>query len=87
MKTNKRKKQFPVFTSDEEAEKFVETADLSEYDFSGFKNVHFEFAPKSKAISVRLPEKLHEAVKARAKHEDMKTQQFIRRALEDAVAS
>ena len=40
------KKTIPTFQTDEEAEKFVDTADLSEYDFSGFKIVHFEFKPK-----------------------------------------
>ena len=37
------KKTIPTFQTDEEAEKFVDTADLSEYDLSGFKKVHFEF--------------------------------------------
>ena len=37
------KKKIPTFNTDEEAEKFVDTADLSEYDLSGFKKVHFEF--------------------------------------------
>ena len=37
------KKKIPVFKTDMEAEAFVETADLSEYDFSQFKAVRFEF--------------------------------------------
>lgn len=35
-------KRFPVFQSDEEAERFVDEADLSEFDFSGFKPMRFE---------------------------------------------
>jgi predicted DNA binding CopG/RHH family protein len=35
-------KTFPVFQSDDEAERFVDQADLSEYDFSGFKPLRFE---------------------------------------------
>jgi len=38
------KKTLPSFTTDDEAEKFVETADLSEYDLSG-RFVRFERAP------------------------------------------
>jgi len=80
------KKKFPHITSDREAEKFVEEADLSEYDFSGFKKVNFEFEPKSRPISVRLPESLYSTVKQKAKQEGIKTQKFIRKALERAVS-
>ena len=44
MKEKKDLKEWPVFHSDEEAEHFVETADLTEYDISGFRPVTFEFA-------------------------------------------
>ena len=40
------KKTIPTFQSDEEAEKFVATANLSEYDLSGGTFVQFEFKPK-----------------------------------------
>ena len=43
----KKLKQFPILTSDEEAEHFLENADLTEYDFSQFKPMHFELQPKS----------------------------------------
>ncbi|WP_375633829.1 MULTISPECIES: CopG family antitoxin [unclassified Bartonella] len=45
MKTSKLK-QIPVFKTDEEAENFVDTADLTDYDLTDFKSVHFEFLPK-----------------------------------------
>ena len=35
-------KQFPTITSNKALEKFVDNADLSEYDFSNFKPVSFE---------------------------------------------
>jgi len=35
------KKTIPTFQSDEEAEKFVDAADLSEYNLSGGTVVHF----------------------------------------------
>lgn len=37
------KKTLPTFTSDEDAEKFVATADLSDYDLSGLTPATFEF--------------------------------------------
>ena len=39
-------KQFPVHKTDQEAEHFTDTADLSEYDFAGFKPIRFEFQKK-----------------------------------------
>jgi hypothetical protein len=40
------KKKIPTFNTDEDAERFVESADLSEYDLSGAKSVRFEFEKK-----------------------------------------
>ena len=37
------KKRMPVLKSDEEAERFVDTADLTQYDLSTFKPVQLEF--------------------------------------------
>jgi predicted DNA binding CopG/RHH family protein len=52
------KKKLPILKTDEEAEKFVDTVDLSEYDHSVFKKMHFEFKPKDSAISLKLPAEL-----------------------------
>jgi len=82
----KKLKKFPIFTSDQQAEDFLAHSDLTEYDLSGFKRVHFEFEEKDRAVSVRLPERLYAVVKKRAANEGMKTQRFIRRALERAVS-
>ncbi|MFZ2556033.1 MAG: CopG family antitoxin [Minisyncoccia bacterium] len=82
----KKLKKIPRLLSDKQAENFLEHADLSEYDLSGFKKVHFEFEPKSLAVSVRLPEKLYAVVKKKAASKGIKTQQFIRKALEEAVS-
>ena len=41
------KKKLPELRTDDEAEAFVEQADLTEYDLSHFKRVRFEFLPKS----------------------------------------
>lgn len=42
-------KPFARFETDEEAERFVDTADLSEYDFSAFQPLRFEAEPKEEA--------------------------------------
>lgn len=82
----KKLKKFPIFKSDKEAEDFVANSDLTKYDISGFKPVRFEFEPKSLAVNIRLPESLYAIVKKKAAKEGIKTQRFIRRALERAVS-
>lgn len=47
------KKKVPTFKSDEEAERFVATVDLSKYDLSGLKPVGFEFEKKSAQLNMR----------------------------------
>lgn len=41
------KRKWPVLTSDEEAERFVEEADLTEYDLSQMVPVSYEFERKA----------------------------------------
>lgn len=53
------KKPLPALQTDEDAEAFVAEADLTQYDLSGLKPVSFEFQPKDKRITMRLPETLH----------------------------
>jgi predicted DNA binding CopG/RHH family protein len=78
-------KKLPAFASDEEAERFVHEADLSEYDLSGGKLVRFELKPKDTQINLRLPAPLLDAVRARAKRAGIPYQRFIRLTLERAV--
>lgn len=66
MNDNDKRKPLPRLTTDEEAERFVDEADLSEYDLSGFKPMQFEFEKKSARVNMRLPEPLLDAVKAKA---------------------
>ena len=84
-KTPETGKQFPRFDSDAEAERFVENADLSEYDFSQFKPMGFEFEKKTKQINLRMPESLVDAIKARAKQRNIPYQRLIREAIENAL--
>lgn len=79
------KKKWPVLRTDEEAERFVEEADLTEYDFSEMVPMHFEFAPKDERVNMRLPGELLAAVKAKAKERGLPYQRFIREVLERAV--
>ncbi|WP_336288687.1 CopG family antitoxin [Bartonella sp. CB60] len=54
MKTSQLK-QMPIFKTDKEAENFVDTADLTDYDLTNFKPVHFEFLPKKDRKAVASP--------------------------------
>ena len=76
---------FPHLRSDKEAEEFIDNADLSEYDFSTLKPVHFEFKRKDKSVSLRLPELLLKAVRLRAQRDGMPYQRFMRLAIERAL--
>jgi predicted DNA binding CopG/RHH family protein len=78
-------KKFPEFKTDAEAEKFVETADLSEYDFSDMVPMRFELRRKDKSVSLRLPERLLDEVRLYAKRANMPYQRFIRMAIERAL--
>lgn len=79
------KKKIPAFKSDREAEDFVATANLAEYDLSGAKPVQFEFERKDARVNMRVPERLLTAVKARARARGIPYQRLIREALEQAV--
>jgi predicted DNA binding CopG/RHH family protein len=79
------KKVIPTFRTDKEAEDFVATADLAEYDLSGGQMMRFEMKRKDKSVNLRLPEELLEAVRRRARDAGIPYQRFIRMALERAV--
>ncbi len=81
------KKKIPTFATDEAAERFVATADLTAYDLSGFRPVRFEFAKKDARLNMRLPVALLNAVKARAKVRGIPYQRLIRETLEQAITT
>ncbi len=83
MKT--KAKPMPSLRSNAEAEAFTATADLSEYDLSGFKPMRFEIAPKEAALNMRLPGALLEAVKAKAKAKGVPYARYVRMLLEADV--
>lgn len=79
------KKSFPTLHSDEEAEAFVEQADLTQYDLSSLTPARFEFLPKAASVTMRLSEPLLAAIKEEAVREGIPYQRFIRKTLEAAV--
>lgn len=86
MSSKRGHKPLPRLMSDEEAERFVESADLTEYDLSGFVPARFEFARKNVQVNLRMPEGLLTAVKERAAKRGIPYQRFIRESLEWALA-
>ncbi|TVR45382.1 MAG: ribbon-helix-helix protein, CopG family [Rhodobacteraceae bacterium] len=77
-------KSVPVLTTDKDAEDFLDQ-DLSALDFTQFKPMRFETLPKSARITMRLPEPLIAALKAKAKARGIPYQRLIREALERAL--
>ena len=80
-------KSMPTLRSDAEAEAFVETSDLSQYDLSGFAPMKFEFAPKAASLNMRLPVSLLDAVKAKAKASGVPYTRYVRMLLETDVST
>jgi predicted DNA binding CopG/RHH family protein len=83
---NAKTKPMPSLRSDAEAEKFVDTADLSKFDLSGFKPMRFEIEPKSAALHLRLPESLLVELKNRAKDKGVPYTRYVRMLLESDLA-
>ncbi len=79
-------KPIPVFRTDEEAERFVEQADLTEYDLSGFRPIQFEFGKKDAQLNMRIPAPLLEAVKTKARSKGMPFTRYIRMLMEQDVS-
>jgi len=61
----KQLKPFPSLRSDKQAEDFVANADLTEYDFSGFRPAHYEFKKKEADAESERPERSAPALKRR----------------------
>jgi predicted DNA binding CopG/RHH family protein len=81
----KKLKKIPALASDARAERFVAEADLTQYSLADFTRTRFEFEPKSHTVSVRMPQRLYAVVQRKAAQKGIKTQRFIRQALEEAV--
>ncbi len=79
-------RKFPDFKSDDEADAWLQRADLAEYDLSEMKKVRFELARKDASISLRLPAALLATLRAEAAKANMPTQRLIRMLIEAQLA-
>ena len=86
MNKSKTLKTIPTFRTDEEAERFVDSADLTEYDLSDFKPARFEFEKKDAQLNMRVPATLLEAVKTRARSRGIPFTRYIRMLMEQDIA-
>jgi predicted DNA binding CopG/RHH family protein len=82
----KKLKPMPSLRSNAAAEKFVASADLTEFDLSGFESMSFEFAKKEAALNMRIPSALLDAVKAKAAKMGVPYTRYVRMLLEADVA-
>lgn len=85
MNVPKKAKPFPRFESDADAERFVAEADLSEYDFSGFRPMNFEFERKTEQVNLRMSAGLLKRIKERAKERGIPYQRYMREVLERSL--
>ena len=79
---NDKPKPWPSLPSDEAAEDFVATADLSEFDWSAAEPITHEFESKSSRVTMRLPESQLNKIKAEAEKRGVKYQRFMRELME-----
>lgn len=81
------KKKVPNLKSDKEAERFL-NQDLTEFiELENFKEVNFEFLPKTKQVNLKFPEQLLSAVRRKAKKEGMSYQRYIRKVVEESLTT
>jgi len=83
--SRKTDKPWPTLESDEAAERFVAEADLSEYDWSAMKPARFEFQEKDARVTMRMPQRQLDAIKAEASRRGVKYQRLIRELLEQGL--
>ena len=75
-------KPWPSLPSDEAAERFVDEADLSGFDWSAAEPARYEFEDKSARVTMRLPESQLAAIRAEAEKRGVKYQRFMRELME-----
>ncbi len=71
------RRPWPDLRSDEEAERFVAEADLTEYDFAQMVPMRFELRRKDKSVSLRLSDALLRALKQAAARQGIPYQRFM----------
>jgi predicted DNA binding CopG/RHH family protein len=71
--------------SDEEADRFLEEENLGDYDLSGFKPTHFEFAKKEARLELRLPSEQLVALKAEAQKMGIPHTRLVRQFITEGL--
>ncbi|WP_158811887.1 CopG family antitoxin [Beijerinckia sp. L45] len=79
------KKKLPTLERDAEAETFVSTLDLTEYDLSAMVPVQFTVRPSAVPLSVDLPKHLVDEARTKATDSGVPLQDFIQTAIARAV--
>lgn len=84
---SKKLKKLPIHKTDKEAEDFVDNADLSEYDLSGFKPLSsFEFAQKKDArLQTRIASDQLKLLKAEAEKQNIPYTRLARLLIEQGI--
>lgn len=85
--SKKDKKPLPEFKTDEEAEQFIDEADLTDYDLSGGRTVRFEFRKKRAQLNMRMPEDQLSALKQVAKQQGIPYTRLVRQFIEQGMQS
>ncbi len=85
MSVKGKNRTLPKLKSDREAEEFLASADLTEFDFSEFQPMNFEFEAKSARINMRVPENLLDRIKQVADDKKIPYTRYIRQLLEAAL--
>ncbi len=80
-------KPLPMLQSDAEAENFVATSDLTKFDLSGGRVMHFEFEEKDSQLSMRMPTSLLNAIKSKAKLKKVPYTRYIRMLIERDISA
>lgn len=80
-------KKLPLHLTDEDAERFVDEADLSEYDLSGGVpfDKFFEMKKKDSSIHLRLPQSQLVALKEAAKKQGVPYTRLIRHFIDQGI--
>ena len=85
MHKSKSLKQIPHHYTDKDADHFLETADLSEYDLSVFKPMTFEFAKKEARLELRLPSDQLDALKSAAQKMGIPHTRLVRQFITEGL--
>ena len=80
------KRKWPRLKSDAEAQRFVEEADLTQYDFAQMTPMRFEFEKKQRTLNMRLPQSLLDALKRKASRKGVPFTRYVRMLIERDVA-